>query len=393
MYDPIENPPTTPDGPDIIDVLYTDIGRGHPFYLDGIVESLPASTRGDITNVFAATNGIPRAIWHGGKAAYRFGSSAGGENSAYSRLRKRGSYNTPGPLLRCAGQPLARRFSNRTGPLIVAHPILVALLREHPQLIYQHGELVVPPECLIQGNHLTLVPTEQVATVFRKAGLDSRNICVTGLCVEPPLASRGASMQAERQRRYAEASSLCGGFFSSWAEPRRHVTLLVAAAISAVRRGGSAFVVAKRGGRFARRLLQTFAMQGLTLSIDTDRMPDSGALLQTYGDRADLNRSTYRHFTALDYFVSPAHERTNWAVGLGLPMFVVDPSIGTFAPRNRELLISHGVAEALPDSAQSEAFGLRLDALWKAGTLAKRSEAGWGQYPIAGFKTIANRLS
>ena len=54
---------------------------------------------------------------------------------------------------------------------------------------------------------------------------------------------------------------------------------------------------------------------------------------------------------------------------------------------------SHGVAEALTDITQSKTFGRRLDALWKAGTLARRSKAGWGQYPIDAFKVIADRLS
>jgi len=377
--------------PERIDFLYTDIGRGHPFYLDGIVESLPHALRGDITSVFTATRGIPHGLWRAAKAAYRLGSSAGGENSPYSRLRKSSSFDAPGPLLRYAGRPLLHRFAERTGPLVVAHPILTALLRSHPHLIYQHGEIVVPPECLVKGQHITFVPTEEAADVFRtSATTDAHKIIVTGLCIEPSLADMGAKMVDQRQQRFANAAALTGGFFSSGAEPSRHVTKLVTAAMSAVLRGGSAVVVAKQSGSFARRTTHVFETRGLTLSTDSSQIPIAGALLCTYCNRAELDALTREHVPSLDYFVSPAHERTNWAVGLGLPMFIVDPSIGTFAPLNRAHLIAHGVAEALTDTYQATTFGRRLESLWKTDMLAQRSKAGWGKYPIDGFKNIAN---
>jgi hypothetical protein len=375
------------------DILYTNIGRGHPFYLDGIVELLRPEDQGDITDVFTATTGVPNIIWRAGRAAYDLGSSAGGRNSLYTRLRKAGDYNTPGPLLRYAGTPLVRRFARSPGPLVVAHPILVSLLRSHPQLVYQHGELIVPPECLVRGEHTVLVPTPEAAAPFIKAGHNPDKLVITGLCIEPTLAAAGAAMQTRRRERYTGNAPLTGGFFSSGAEPSSHITMLVTAAISAVLHGGSTFIVARRNGRYARAITRAFATRGLVLTDDPTQIPPGGAILRTYRNRTELSAITGAHFEELDYFVSPSHERSNWAVGLGLPMFIVDPPIGTYAPRNRELLLAHGVAEALETIQEAHAFGTRLETLRQTDTLAERAEAGWGRYPIDGFKTIAEWLA
>jgi len=114
--------------------------------------------------------------------------------------------------------------------------------------------------------------------------------------------------------------------------------------------------------------------------------------LQTYADRAELDAITLAHFPARDYFVAPAHERTNWALGLGLPLVILGPDVGTFAPRNRELLSAQQVAAPLHGGAAAEAFGAQLDGLRQAGVLAQRAAAGWGRQPINGFLSIADAL-
>jgi len=340
--------------------------------------------------VLGITSGFAHAVWRAARAAYLLGSSCGGQTSLYSRLRHATDYNTPGPLLQAAGRPLQKHFAGRQAPLVVAHPILVSLLREHAHLIYQHGEVVVPFECLVDGRHTILVPTSEVAQVFLNAGADADNVVVTGLCIEPQLAESAAALQAERQQRLATSDFLTGGFFSSGAEPAAHVDSLVSAALSTVLHGGSAIFFARRGGSFARKASRAFRRRGLTLSTETTQVPPAGALLLTYEDRPSLDAVTRAHFDVLDYFVAPSHERSNWAVGLGLPMFIVDPPIGTFAPRNREFLLAHGVAEPLPANAGS--FGARLNQLQSDGILAERSNTGWGRYPIDGFRCIAETL-
>ena len=373
-----------------VDFLYTDIGRGHPFYLDGILESLPPASRGEVTTVFAATSGLAHLAWRGARAAYRLGSSCGGQASLYSRFRAATDCNAPGPLLRTAGRPLKAHFANREGPLVVAHPILAALLQGHPHLIYQHGEVIVPPECLVRGEHTVLVPTPAVAQIFINAGTPAARVEVTGLCIEPALAKSADVMQEQRQQRYAASETLAGGFFSSGAEPAAHRKALVSAAVSAVLRGGSVLIVARKGGAYARCATQAFVRRGLTLTTHGEQIPPGGALLRTYTDRATLDTVTREHFAELDYVVTPSHERTNWALGLGMPMFIVEPAIGTFAPRNREFLLEHGVAEPL---GCTESFGARLEQLHRDGGLAERSVSGWDRYPINGFETIAELLT
>ncbi len=374
-----------------VDVLYTDIGRGHPFYLDGILQSLPDNARGDVTTVFEATSGLARTMWQGARAVYRLGSSMGGQDSLYSRLRHAGDYSTPGPLLRCAGRPLTSRFSRGDRPLVVAHPILTALLSDHPRLVYQHGEVVVPPECFVKGQHMVLAPTDEAANAFRDSGVDRSRITVTGLCIEPGLAPLAEEARQLRLQRYATDTPLTGAFFSSGAEPGAHVASLVEAAASAVLHGGSVLLIAARGARYARHAENTFARRGLTLVHEAEAIPPAGALLKTYTDRAQLDRITQRYFPQFDYFVAPAHERTNWAIGLGLPMFILEPAIGTFAPMNRALLLRNGVA--VPLSNSSGAFGKRLATMRQEGDLGALTEAGWGRYPIDGFKTAADHVA
>ena len=63
----------TPDSQTAIEFLYTNIGRGHPHYLDGIVESLSKERVGRVTDVFAVSAGIERAAWKTVRTVYRVG--------------------------------------------------------------------------------------------------------------------------------------------------------------------------------------------------------------------------------------------------------------------------------------------------------------------------------
>jgi hypothetical protein len=89
-----------------------------------------------------------------------------------------------------------------------------------------------------------------------------------------------------------------------------------------------------------------------------------------------------------DYFVAPAHERTNWALGLGLPMFVLTPDIGPFAPLNHEVLCSSGAAVEV----HAGEFSDQLHSLATNGRLASMAEAGWHPDSISGFAHIADYL-
>jgi hypothetical protein len=241
-----------------------------------------------------------------------------------------------------------------------------------------------------------LVPLSSTADAFVAAGAPSRNLFVSGLCIEPTLVDRAEEMQRARLERLAGGGSLCGGFFSSGAEPREHCARLAAAALSAVSAGGRAIVLARRAGRLASRL----AAECRKADREVDRVRslaelpgrDAELLLCLYEDRRGLDAFTATLFERFDYFVAPSHERTNWALGLGLPMFIVDPSLGSFSPLNREFLLAASVARALETRRDAARLGSLLGELLAAGELARMAEAGWGRFDTRGFYNIAEFL-
>jgi len=122
----------------------------------------------------------------------------------------------------------------------------------------------------------------------------------------------------------------------------------------------------------------------------TEELP--ALALVMFNSRREESILTARLFPWFDYFVAPSHERTNWALGLGLPMFIIGPEIGSFAPLNRDLLLAAGVAQRLEAPTPARSFGERLRALRDDGSLMRMTRAGWDRQPINGFEKIAKLL-
>ncbi|MBK7141518.1 MAG: hypothetical protein IPH75_05520 [bacterium] len=131
-----------------ITFLNLPIGRGHPFYLEGIIEACNRSGKvGLVRSVENLTSLAPlhsRAAWWTVNWLYHVGSSPGRFGKYYSRFRQRNDLNRGGPLISVLGAGLSRRFGRPEHPVVVSHPILVPILRQKCHLIYQHGELVAP---------------------------------------------------------------------------------------------------------------------------------------------------------------------------------------------------------------------------------------------------------
>lgn len=382
--------------PPAVDFLYVNIGRGHPFYLDGIHACLPEAAVGNVRDVLDLCRGPAGGFWRLARWLYTRGSSRGGSRPLYSRLRRCLPFDRPSPLLRWLGAPLARARPAAPRSLLVSHPLVVAMLPPDARIYYQHGELAVPREALLQGPHHVLVPDQNAASVFLKAGFAPEKVLVTGLCIEPPLVAQASTAYPARKQRLASDIPLTGAFLSSGAEPRLHVHALVEAAVSAVSSGGGVMLIARLDGEFHAHAVTTFAARGLPLVLadaEAAAAPKSTerATLYVYRTRRALQHITAQRFPLWDYFCAPPHERSHWALGLGLPMFIVDPPIGTFAPLNRERLLAEGVAEALsPDAGSS--FAARLNAMRADGTLIGMAEAGWGRYNINGFARAAEMM-
>lgn len=298
--------------------------------------------------------------------------------------------------LNILGRPLVEMFGPGSDPLIVSHPMLVGILANRPNLLYQHGELVAPDESLVRGASTVFVPTHEVADRFLSVGYSRGQIFVTGLCIEPPLTRSAADMYPARMNRLQSSGELCGLFVSSGAEPSDHVNTLVASALSALKSGGKTVILARIGGKLEHRMTSALNSEGILSAIIDSSAPIPAELppativnFTTRREENNLTECLFRHF---DYFVSPSHERVNWAVGLGLPMFVLTPPIGPFAPLNLELVKSTGVAKILPDEISPDYFGPTLERLCRSGELSAMAERGWRKYPIDGFQRIADYL-
>ncbi|HWR83180.1 MAG TPA: hypothetical protein VN285_07750 [Candidatus Deferrimicrobium sp.] len=383
-----------------INLLCTNIGRGHPFYLDGILEAL--TRRGQVglvrehTDVLAVSCDVSRWAWQTVRWLYRNGSSPGLLSMVYNRLRASADYNRPSLFLKVMGRDVRRRFREDPDPLVVAHPTLVAIMRGKSDLIYQHGEVVVPREAAVAGASKVLVPTADAAEASIRAGYRSNDVIVTGLCIEPSLVKQAADHFAGRLDRLAGRGCLVGAFFTSGAEPLQHVQKLTRAAVSAVAGGGKAIVFAEHNGRLTRSTMQAFEKRHfpVTSLSSEDLIPSElpEILLLQYCSRREEYGFAARLFRQFDYFVSPAHERTNWALGLGIPMFIVGPSIGPFAPLNREVLLSAGVAQPLDSVSATDGFGGLLEELRITGALQSMARNGWGRLSVRGFDRIAEFL-
>ncbi|MFQ6008530.1 MAG: hypothetical protein ACE5K8_06195 [Candidatus Zixiibacteriota bacterium] len=383
-----------------INFLYTNIGRGHPFYLDGILEAL--IRKGNIklvskrSDVFEVSHGVSKAMWKAVRWTYVKGSSPGLVGVLYSKLRSKSSYNRPSIILNMMGRDIRRRFLTDPSPLVVPHPTLIAILKGRQNLIYQHGEHAIPKEAIVAGASKIIVPTEATAMPFLQFGYKRDDITVSGLCIEPALVKQAEDAFESRLVRINGNEPLVGAFFSSGAEPRLHVEKLVQAVLSTVAHGGKGILFTQRGGTFARHAIRTFVSRYIDFAqVDScDFLPSDlpPVLIVQHASRREENHFTAQLFPRFDYFVSPSHERTNWALGLGLPMFIIGPPIGPFAPLNRDCLIEAGVAELIDSNSEADAFGRFLEGLRSKGRLTEMAMAGWGKLDISGFDTIAQFL-
>jgi hypothetical protein len=117
------------------------------------------------------------------------------------------------------------------------------------------------------------------------------------------------------------------------------------------------------------------------------------ALVVRYNSRRTEDHLTARLFSSFDYLVAPAHERSNWALGLGLPMLAIGPAIGPFAPLNRDLVVQESVAIGIESDQEAAQMGATIEKLRQSGRLEQMAAAGWGKRGIGGFDNTARFLT
>ena len=94
----------------------------------------------------------------------------------------------------------------------------------------------------------------------------------------------------------------------------------------------------------------------------------------------------------LDVFIAASHERTNWAVGLGLPMFVLFPLIGTFASQNFEFAQIQKVVYPLDSREKAKNLGEILTGLRQNGQLGEMARNGFGVHKVNGVEIAVSDL-
>ena len=358
--------------------ISSDIGRGHPSYLDSVLKVLTRHTdRYRVVHLADLLTDREQRAWRLARTLYRLGGRGGTITALYNRLRS-GTGPASEWQLHLLGRHLRHRFAHFTGTCLVDHPLVASILAPICRVAYLHGEIAAPASSAVPGAWRTLVPLETTAARIRAWGVSSETLTVTGLVIEPELVPMAEPAFESRLMRCGSSEPLTVALFTSGAYPHPHVEQLARATASLRAAGHRPLVFAGSDRTRAGRLRRALREQGL----DADAA-------RTFPTRAAESAATAAALPRLDAFVAAAHERTGWAVGLGLPMFILGPDIGPFAPLNREFALGRAAAEPLADPA---ALGSRLTRLRRDGRLAALARAGFGLLPIDGAAVAARSL-
>lgn len=341
--------------------ISAEIGRGHPGYLRSVITQLENVPKIRATGPF----------WQLARQVYLIGGKGGICTAIYNHLRT----NHPPVFLSLINSALCRRFSGYPGIVLVDHPLLARLLAPVCRVAYLHAEIAAPESAFIPCVWRTFVPLPETADQFIAAGARPETLVITGLIIEPELLPQAEKAYLSRCQRLATASPLTVGFFTSGAYPRPHLRAIITAARALVPTGHRIVVFSGPDARMAAKFKAALPPQISIISAPT--------LEQEAKITADI-------FPQLDVLVCAAHERTGWAIGLGVPMLSLLPHIGPFAPLNFQFALAKGVSLPLEKPAR---FGTILADLQRNQTLHKMACAGWDKYPITGAKFTAEYLS
>ena len=176
-----------------------------------------------------------------------------------------------------------------------------------------------------------------------------------------------------------------------------HLEKLLLALQSVVSVGHRAIVFAAEGGKLAASIREDYGSNIAGFAIVNHNGVFAGdrpqMTLVEFRSRRELSILTAQLFPEFDFIVSPPHERTNWALGLGLPMFILGPPIGPFAPLNQELLLDDPpVGIPLKDRRAAENCADLLHKMRLGGELLTVMDNGWNRFDIDGFAKIADYL-
>jgi len=365
----------------------SEIGRGHPAYLDSVLLALDRLSKNGknsvqcfaVPELCAGTSGL---AWKLARVGYRLGAQGGPATWLYNRLRSADA-KPSGLQLTLLGASLRRTFAGYEGICIVDHPLLAQILAPVCRVAYLHCEIAAPGLAAAPEVWRTFVPLESTRQKQLAVGCQPSAVCVTGLVVEPELVDVAESAFQARIARLASDQPLTIGFFSSGAEPRPHSSSILTGTASVTRAGHKAILSWGTGMVKAAKVQLALRRQGVA---------EEAYRVLLARSRQAATTAVAGVFPDLDVMVCAAHERTNWAVGLGLPMFALLPNIGPFAAGNFAFASEQSTSLPLEGTAGAAGLGDTIADLRRTGSLVEMARNGWGRHAITGAEAIAREL-
>jgi hypothetical protein len=381
---PTRNPQLATRNSPLVSVC-SEIGRGHPAYLDSVLTALARVDEGfhvphfTVPELCTGTSGL---AWKLARQGYILGSQGGPATWLYNRLRSPDA-KPSGLQLALLGTSLRKAFAGYEGICIVDHPLLAHILAPVCRVAYLHCEIAAPGLAAVPGAWRTFVPLESTRQKLLAVGCQPSAVIVTGLVVEPELTDVAESAFQARITRLASDRPLTIGFFSSGAEPRPHSLSIITGMSSVTRAGHKAVISWGTGSIKAMKVQIALRREGMA--------PESYRILWARNRQA-VTTAVAGIFPELDLMVCAAHERTNWAVGLGLPMFALLPNIGPFASGNYAFALEQGTCLPLEGVAGAAGLADTIAVLHRSGKLAEMARNGWGRHAISSAETTARAL-
>jgi hypothetical protein len=382
--------------------LSTEIGRGHPSYLDSVWQVLQRRLRPHAlrrTTVFETSQGRALAGWRALRGVYGRGAASRLTISLYNLVRgiPAGSASSS-RVLRVLGRDLRTAFHGFPGICIVEHQMTARILSDVCRTWYVHAEVSAPAECMFPGPERVFVPIETTEQRFVDCGLEPSRIIRTGLVIEPDLVAGAHDVFQQRIEHLASGRALRVAFFTSGAYPAPHIRKIMLGVRSVLKQRMQAVVFCGTNPKFLYAMMKQVDNWRAESDVDSDpgrqsSVPPKSALTIVYrSDRRADTASAAQYLPAIDVFVAPAHERINWALGLGLPLAALFPMIGNNAQANYDFGLSRNVTFPLTTDQDARRLGPTLGQLRRDGALATMAKSGFGQFPIDGAERIAQEV-
>ncbi|MEO0097191.1 MAG: hypothetical protein ABIK78_03735 [candidate division WOR-3 bacterium] len=252
--------------------------------------------------------------------------------SIYNKLREKGE--TPNFLIKKLNREIKRFLPKEKYLIVVSHPILVKALEEKENLYYLHCENAFPKEAVCNAKKI-FVPLEITKEKAISYGMDKEKIVVTNLFIEKELVTLKEMGYEKRIERIKNKERLSCAIFLSGAYPKFHIKEIF-----------------KYIKYFSLNNIRTFLFSGINYSYYLyfqRKLFSEGVYVIKSKNWEEEIKKFQEIFLDIDFFIAASHERTNWALGLSLPMFVLSPFIGSYAYENYEIAKNYGIASLLED--------------------------------------------